>query len=105
MSFATLVGVLLGFGLFVGSVMLSTDNYMLFLNAPSIVMVLGGTVASTLISYEVRPLQPLVTQKAVTQQMFFHLLGGKLVTSEDCCVFAQKMNRQRRLDPFAEALQ
>ena len=45
---------MLGFGLFGSAVMLATDNYWVFLNFPSLVMVLGGTLASTLISYEVR---------------------------------------------------
>ncbi|KAF0116221.1 MAG: hypothetical protein FD149_1441 [Rhodospirillaceae bacterium] len=39
MSLATLLGVLFGFGLFVGSVLLSTDNYKAFLHLPSFVMV------------------------------------------------------------------
>jgi len=42
MSLATLLGVLFGFGLFISSVLLSTDNYKAFLNLPSFVMVVGG---------------------------------------------------------------
>ena len=45
---------LFGFGLFVGSVLLSTDNYKSFLDLPSFVMVVGGTLASTFVAYEPR---------------------------------------------------
>ncbi len=54
MSLATILGVLFGFGLFVLSVFLSTDNYLLFIDLPSIIMVIGGTLAATFISYEPR---------------------------------------------------
>lgn len=54
MSFTTILGVLFGFGLFIGSVVLSTNNYLVFLNLPSFVMVIGGTLAATFIAYEPR---------------------------------------------------
>ncbi|WP_413203594.1 motility protein A [Rhodospirillum sp. A1_3_36] len=54
MSLATILGVLSGFGLFVISILLSTDNYALFVNWPSFIMVLGGTFAATFISFEPR---------------------------------------------------
>lgn len=54
MSITTFIGVLLGFGLFAGAVTLSTDNYWIFLSLPSFILVVGGTTAATLISYEIR---------------------------------------------------
>jgi chemotaxis protein MotA len=52
MSITTLLGLIIGIILFVGSVMISTDNVMMFLNLPSIIMVLGGTLANAFISYQ-----------------------------------------------------
>jgi chemotaxis protein MotA len=54
MSFATLIGVIFGFGLLVGSIIISTDNYMAFLDLPSTLMVVGGTIAASYMSYQPR---------------------------------------------------
>ncbi|CCG06628.1 motility protein A [Pararhodospirillum photometricum] len=54
MSLATILGVLSGFGLFILSVVLATNNYATFLDLPSFIMVLGGTFAATFVSYEPR---------------------------------------------------
>ncbi len=54
MSFGTILGVLFGFGLFAGSIMLATDNYGMFLSLPSVILVIGGTLASAFIAYQAR---------------------------------------------------
>ena len=54
MSISTLIGVLVGFGLFLGAIAISTDNYIVFLSVPSLVIVLGGTMAAAFISFEAR---------------------------------------------------
>lgn len=54
MSLATLIGFVAGIVLFLGSIFLATDNYFVFLDFPSLLMVVGGTFASTFISYEPR---------------------------------------------------
>jgi len=54
MSFTTFIGVIVGFGLFIFSIVLSTDNYWIFVSGPSLLMVIGGTFAATLIGQEVR---------------------------------------------------
>lgn len=54
MSLNTLLGVLFGFGLFLAAIALSTDNYLIFFSVPSLIMVIGGTLASAFISYEAR---------------------------------------------------
>lgn len=112
MSFATLIGVLLGFGLFVGSVMLSTDNYMLFLNGPSIVMVVGGTLASTLISYEVRYVwlaakglgNIMVTPKFGRTLLNFEvgriIRWGYMMQSKGLPALEQETKKAKKGDPF-----
>lgn len=51
-SLATLAGFLGGLGLCAGSVLMSTNNYMTFVDIPSFLMVFGGTLAAAFISYE-----------------------------------------------------
>ncbi len=52
MSLNTLVAVLVGFGLFFAAIALSRDNYLVFVSGATIILVLGGILASTFISYE-----------------------------------------------------
>ena len=52
MSLTTILGILAGIGLFVTSIYISTDNYVVFLSLSSVLMVLGGTFAATFIAYE-----------------------------------------------------
>ncbi|MDP2698232.1 motility protein A [Thalassospira sp.] len=54
MSFTTILGIVFGLGLFIGSIFISTDNYWVFLSLSSALMVLGGTFAATFIAYETR---------------------------------------------------
>ena len=54
MSFTTILGILVGVGLFVGSIFISTDNYFVFISLSSALMVIGGTLAATFIAYEAR---------------------------------------------------
>ncbi|HPN39462.1 MAG TPA: MotA/TolQ/ExbB proton channel family protein [Melioribacteraceae bacterium] len=50
----TLLGIILGFGLFFLSIAFSTDNFLMFFNLPSLLMVVGGTLAATMISFRGR---------------------------------------------------
>ncbi|MCP4394777.1 MAG: flagellar motor protein MotA [Alphaproteobacteria bacterium] len=52
MSISTIIGFVVGFGLFVVAILQMTDNYMAFIDAPSAIMVFGGTIASTYIGFE-----------------------------------------------------
>lgn len=54
MSINTLLGVIFGMMMVVGSIFLATSNFLVFWDSASIVLVLGGTIASTFISYEAR---------------------------------------------------
>ena len=53
-SLSTLAGIFLGFGLFVFSIMANTNTYGIFWSISSLLLVLGGTLAATMISYEGR---------------------------------------------------
>jgi chemotaxis protein MotA len=54
LSLSTVAGILLGFGLFAYAVVSGTSNYIIFWSASSLFLVLGGTLAATMISYEGR---------------------------------------------------
>ena len=51
-SLPTLFGLLVGIGLFLSAIALSTDRYMMFFSFSSVLMVLGGTLANAFISYQ-----------------------------------------------------
>jgi len=53
-SLPTLAGLLVGIGLFVGSIAISTNKMGMFVSLPGLVMVLGGTLANAFISYQGR---------------------------------------------------
>jgi chemotaxis protein MotA len=54
MSFATFFGFLAAVGLFIGSILLATTNFGLFLDLPSFILVVGGTLAATFVGQEAR---------------------------------------------------
>jgi chemotaxis protein MotA len=53
-SINTLLGIIIGVGLFMVAIINSTDNYLMFLSISSLYIVLGGTIASTMIAYHGR---------------------------------------------------
>jgi len=53
-SFSTLFGIIIGLSLFVYAILSSTDNYVMFISISSFLLVIGGTLAATMISYQGR---------------------------------------------------
>lgn len=54
MSLGTILGIVAAIGLFVGSIVMSTNNFIIFIDIPSFVMVVGGTLTAAFIAYEAR---------------------------------------------------
>ena len=54
MSIGTLLGFFAGIGLFVGAIFMSTDNYGVFVSLSSFIIVVGGALAASFVSYEIR---------------------------------------------------
>ena len=54
MSFTTIIGILSGFGLIIMSILLETTKFGIFVSFSSLLMVVGGTIAGTLIGQEAR---------------------------------------------------
>lgn len=54
LAIESVIGVLLGIVLFAYAIVSSTDNYLMFFQLPSFMMVFGGTLAATMISFRGR---------------------------------------------------
>ncbi|MBF0562148.1 MAG: MotA/TolQ/ExbB proton channel family protein [Alphaproteobacteria bacterium] len=80
MSISTILGFIFGIGLFAGAVALSTDNYRIFLDLPAIIMVVGGTLAATFISFE--PRYVMEALRLMPTILFSHKVGRAILTSE-----------------------
>jgi chemotaxis protein MotA len=91
MSIPTILGILFSLGLFVWSVIISTDNYIAFIDMPSFIMVVGGTMGAVFISYEARYVinslklvpsiffVPKITRMALTNEIGRVIRWGYLV--------------------------
>ena len=80
MSISTLVGFILGIGLFVGAILMSTDQYAVFIDIPSFIMVVGGTFAGTFIAYE--PRYVILALKMIPKIFFAPAIGRNLLRAE-----------------------
>jgi len=80
MSLGTIIGMFVAFGLFFGSIFMSTDNPMIFVSGASFIMVAGGTLASTFISYE--PRYVMLSLKLVWRIVFSPKVGRNVLKSE-----------------------
>ena len=70
MSLGTILGFIGTWALIIGSIVISTSNWGVFINAPSFLMVIGGTVACLFIGYEAK--SAVDTLKAMTSIFFTH---------------------------------
>ena len=80
MSVGTILGFIIGIGLFVGAVLSETSDFYVFLSLSSVIMVLGGTFAATFISYEVRYV--VLALKGVYRVLFAPTISRNLLKSE-----------------------
>ena len=62
MSISTVAGLLIGIGLFLTSIAMATDNYLMFLSPSSLILVMGGTLATAFISYQGRYVLQALTE-------------------------------------------
>lgn len=103
-SLTAIIGVIMGLGLFSLAVISNTDNYLMFFSLSGFAMVVGGTVAAAMISYEGRNvllafrdiLDTLMTAK-VDPRKLYEDVGvlidwSKLVRSEGLVKLEQEVN-------------
>jgi chemotaxis protein MotA len=79
-SIATIIGMLGAFGLFVGSIALTTDNFLIFVNVGAFCMVVGGTLAATFISYE--PRYVMLSLQLIWRIIFSAKMGRNVLKAE-----------------------
>jgi len=60
MNFSTIIGVTVALGVFIASLVTSTDNLMMFLNGHAILIVIGGTCAASFICFPVMKVISLI---------------------------------------------
>lgn len=80
MSIATVVATITAFALFIGAILISTDNFTIFLSLPSFIMVFGGVMSATFMSYE--PRYVLLSLKLIFKIMFSPKMGRDLLKAE-----------------------
>jgi chemotaxis protein MotA len=80
MSLATIIAIVTAFGLFIGAILISTDNVTVFLSLSSFIMVFGGTMSAMFISYE--PRYVLLSLKLITKIFFAPAMGRDLLKAE-----------------------
>lgn len=80
MSLSTVIALVVAFGLFFGAIVTSTTNYIIFVSIQSFIIVAGGTMASTFISYE--PRYVMLSLKLVWRIFFSPKVGRNVLKSE-----------------------
>jgi len=90
MDIASLIGIITGIGL-IGFTILSQSGWQFFFNLPSILIVLGGTLAAILINY---PLKDVLSVAKVAGKVFTH----KVEPIQETIEFWRTMARKARQD-------
>ena len=80
MSLATVLAVLACFGLFFGSILHLTDHPIIFIDVAGFILVIGGTLAGTFISYE--PRYVILSLKLIGRILFSPKVGREILRSE-----------------------
>ncbi len=91
----------LAFGLFIGSIILSTDHYVIFLSFSSFVMVFGGTMSAAFISYE--PRYVILSMKLIGKMMISAKIGRGILKAEVGRVIRWAYTVQKNGIPALEA--
>ncbi len=90
MDLATLFGILVAAGLVIGSILLGGSGSW-FINYPSLMIVLGGTMGATLINY---PMSDLISVFKVTKNAFRHKSFQPIALIPQMINFAKKARRE-----------
>ena len=80
MSLTTIIALVAALGLFLGAIFLSTDNWTIFLDISSFIMVVGGTLAATFIAYEARYV--ILSLKLIGKVIFSAKIGRNVLKAE-----------------------
>jgi chemotaxis protein MotA len=80
MSIPTLLGFAFGIALFLTSIIISTDNYIVFWHLTGILMVFGGTIAATFVAFE--PRYVMQAMRIMASIFFQQKVGRTILTNE-----------------------
>ena len=80
LSISTLFSLILAFGLFIGAIMMETDDFTVFLSLSSFIIVVCGTLAAAFVSYE--PRYVLLSLKLIGRIMFTPKVGRDILKAE-----------------------
>lgn len=80
MSIGTILGFIAGIGLFIGAVLSETDDFSVFISASSATMVVGGALAASFISYEMRYV--ILALKGIPRVIGSPVISRNLLKSE-----------------------
>ena len=80
MSLNSFLGFVFAIGLFVGAIVLSTDNYAIFINLGGLAIVIGGTLAATFLGQEARYV--LLALRGVLSIFGVHRTGRNILNQE-----------------------
>lgn len=97
----TPLSLVFAFGLFIGSIVISTDNYLVFLSFSSFVMVFGGTMSASFISYE--PRYVILSMKLIGKMMVSAKIGRGILKAEVGRVIRWAYTVQKNGIPALEA--
>ncbi len=100
-AMTTPLSLALAIGLFVGSIIISTDNYLIFLSFSSFVMVFGGTMSAAFISYE--PRYVILSMKLIGKMMVSTKIGRGILKAEVGRVIRWAYTVQKNGIPALEA--
>ena len=80
MSINTFIAFVLCISLFIGSIIISTDNYWVFVSISSFVMVVGGTLAATFLGQEARYV--LLALRGIVSTFSVQRIGRSILNQE-----------------------
>ena len=80
MSINTFFAFVLCISLFIGAIVISTDNYWIFVSASSFVMVIGGTLAATFLGQEARYV--LLALRGIMSTFSVQRIGRSILNQE-----------------------
>jgi chemotaxis protein MotA len=112
MSITTALGFLFGMGLFIGSIAMSTDNFISFWSPSSLILVFGGTLAVAFMSYQgryvvkaLRDIGRIFTHAKVNRKILFQQsqqVGqwGQIVAKNGILALEAHLKKDSGGDPF-----
>ena len=73
MDIASVLGVIIAFGLILGSILIGGGSFSAFIDYPSVMVVIGGAIAAAMISF---PLKNFFSVFGVVMKVFFYKLDA-----------------------------